>query len=1031
MAVDNDPQRSFVSTSLPAEPQSQQSTPFPETVTSPGGPAKPSPAGLPPSRYQPIQFHAAGGLGEVLRAQDPELNREVALKRIQERHADNPESRRRFLREAEITGRLEHPGVVPVHGLGQDADGRPCYAMRFIQGESLKDAIQKFHAAEKEGKDPGERRLAFRQLLTSFVSVCKTMAYAHSRGVLHRDLKPANIMLGKYGETLVVDWGLAKAFDRDDEARALGEASLQPQLEGGGSDTQTGATLGTPVFMSPEQSAGDKGLVGPASDIYSLGATLYYLLTNALPYDIREPYQMRAPAILAEVVPPRQRKKNVPRALEAICLKAMAKEQQKRYGTALELAGDVEHWLADEPVMAYREPTLGRLRRWGRRHRPLVASAAVLLATITAALAIGLGVVNGEKNRTLAALAAEQDALAAEQAARAAEQLAKETAQARETETRAVLDFFEKRVFAAGRPKNQEGGQGYDVKLADAIKAALPFVDKSFTGQPRVEAHLRTSMGLTFMYLGKPEKAIEQFQAASALFTAKLGPDHPATLHSMSNLANSYSAAGRTQEALKLREETLQLTKSELGPYHPDTLQSMGNLATSYSAAGRTQEALKLREETLRLLRTTLGPDHPSTVLSMSNLAVSYTDAGRFQEAIKLHEERLQLLKSKLGPDHPDTLQSMINLTSSYALAGRTQEALQLREETLPLMKATLGPDHASTLLSMSNLANSYAAAGRAQEALQLRQETLQLQKAALGPDHPDTLKTMNNLTNSYAAAGRTQEALQLSEETLQLTKSKLGPDHPDTLLRMNNLAEFYIAMRQLAKAVAILQETLTLRQRRLHTEPGNSLQQSFLAWTHGQIGDSEVAQGDDAAALRAYATSVEMFDKLDQAGTLKQPFFRVRMNVFHQRLTLCRKAEQAVKDLDFTLRQPAEEVLGLLEMRVRHLLKEQKLAAALESAAKMKERAGENPYQVYIAARTYALCAGTAKNPSSPSPLPPGARAETLAEEALALLKQAVAKGLDAGLMKGDRDLDSLRERQDFKKLLADLETKGKREPK
>jgi serine/threonine protein kinase len=167
MAVDNDPQLTLVNTSLPAELPSKQSTPFPETVTSPGGPAKPSPTGLPPSRYQPIQFHAAGGLGEVLRAQDPELNREVALKRIQERHADNPDSRRRFLREAEITGRLEYPGVVPVHGLGQDAAGRPCYAMRFIQGESLKDAIQKFHAAEKQGKDPGEQRLVYRQLLTS------------------------------------------------------------------------------------------------------------------------------------------------------------------------------------------------------------------------------------------------------------------------------------------------------------------------------------------------------------------------------------------------------------------------------------------------------------------------------------------------------------------------------------------------------------------------------------------------------------------------------------------------------------------------------------------------------------------------------------------------------------------------------------------------------------------------------------------------------------------------------------------------
>jgi serine/threonine protein kinase len=204
---------------MAADPASARSETAPEqTVDLPSEPAtvtlqtsagdnrKPASVGLPPLRYLPQQFHAAGNLGEILIAQEEELNRSVALKRIQARHADNADSRRRFLREAEVTGRLEHPGVVPVYGLSQDADGRPCYAMRFIQGESLKEASERFHAAEKPGRDPGGRRLALRQLLTSFVAVCKTMAYAHSRGVLHRDLKPGNIMLGKYGETLVVDW---------------------------------------------------------------------------------------------------------------------------------------------------------------------------------------------------------------------------------------------------------------------------------------------------------------------------------------------------------------------------------------------------------------------------------------------------------------------------------------------------------------------------------------------------------------------------------------------------------------------------------------------------------------------------------------------------------------------------------------------------------------------------------------------------------------------------------------------------------
>src|SRR5207245_1911041 len=131
------------------------------------------------------------------------------LKEIQERHAAHPESRARFLLEARITGGLEHPGIVPVYGLGTYADGRPFYAMRFVQGDSLKEAVERFHR-EKATLPAGERTLRLRALLGRFVDVCNAVAYAHSRGVLHRDLKPGNVMLGKYGETLVVDWGLAK-----------------------------------------------------------------------------------------------------------------------------------------------------------------------------------------------------------------------------------------------------------------------------------------------------------------------------------------------------------------------------------------------------------------------------------------------------------------------------------------------------------------------------------------------------------------------------------------------------------------------------------------------------------------------------------------------------------------------------------------------------------------------------------------------------------------------------------------------------
>src|SRR5579885_194381 len=178
----------------------------------------PTPAAA--GRYRVLRDLAEGGLGVVQVARDEEVRREVALKRIRPRFAHDPDCRRRFLFEAELTGRLEHPGVVPVYGLGLDADGCPYYAMRLVRGETLAEAVARFHAADRPGRDPGERALAFRQLLGRFVAVCNTVAYAHSKGVLHRDLKPVNVMLGPFGETLVLDWGLAKPVAPEEGAGA-------------------------------------------------------------------------------------------------------------------------------------------------------------------------------------------------------------------------------------------------------------------------------------------------------------------------------------------------------------------------------------------------------------------------------------------------------------------------------------------------------------------------------------------------------------------------------------------------------------------------------------------------------------------------------------------------------------------------------------------------------------------------------------------------------------------------------------------
>jgi tRNA A-37 threonylcarbamoyl transferase component Bud32 len=341
-------------------------------------------------------------LGRISVALDSELNREVALKELRPERADDPHSRARFLLEAEITGRLEHPGVVPVYGLGCDAQGHPFYVMRFVKGQSLKEVIDRFHEAERrDDRDPSQWNLALRQLLNRFVAVCNVLAYAHSRGVIHRDLKPANILLGPYGETLVVDWGLAKVVGRGEAAIRSGaaEATLQPRSGSGSSETLPGTALGTPAYMSPEQAEGRLDQVGPLSDVYSLGATFYCLLTGKPPLE-GEVGEVLRRAQRGEFPPPRGVNQRLPPALEAVCLKAMATMPADRYPSPRALAEDIEHWLADEPVTAHGEPWHARLARWGRRHRQAVATAAVLLLAAVVALAVGTVLIRREQLQT-------------------------------------------------------------------------------------------------------------------------------------------------------------------------------------------------------------------------------------------------------------------------------------------------------------------------------------------------------------------------------------------------------------------------------------------------------------------------------------------------------------------------------------------------------------------------------------------------------------------------------------------------------
>lgn len=569
--------------------------------------AEPSVAAV--SRYQATRLHAQGGLGVVYAAEDLELRRMVALKEIKEKFSAAPVHRQQFLFEAEVTGALEHPGVVPVHGLGTYSDGRPFYAMRFIRGVSLKEAVQQYFLvhtqklSEKQEREkwegeapaepvvermhgsagaspslnpdsqkasrfldvvlPSDRGLAFRELLTRFCDVCNTLEYAHSRGVLHRDLKPDNIMLGKYGETFVVDWGLATLVDVPLN-QPFEESLLRGRLSGSG---QTGSVVGTPGYMSPEQAAGDVRLTS-ATDVYGLGATLYFLLTGQPPISTSGKLtEVLARIRTGEFPAPNKVRADVPAALNAVCLKALARQPEERYSSALELKRDLQRWLADEPVTAYREPWTTRARRWAKRHKTLVTTSAVS-ATLLLAVLGTWSVWNAHRVQRLSiaaksALRDAESALQQQQFEIVREQLA--TAKARVQSESAFADLLPA-VTATEAQYRLIVTTDAEVKLRRADELAQ---ELKFTEAAALFARVRASLEGDDTFAGLRQRAHSGEVQAQTYEQAEVRWQQFRRLAEKARFFGSYIGGGSSTEsasrALKAAEEALLLITPATG----------------------------------------------------------------------------------------------------------------------------------------------------------------------------------------------------------------------------------------------------------------------------------------------------------------------------------------------------------------------------------------------------------------------------------------------------------------------------------
>ncbi len=650
----------------------------------------------------------------------------MALKEIKPQHAGNKNSQQRFLVEGEVTGSLEHPGIVPVYGMGRYTDGRPYYAMRFVHGESLEEAIDQFHhpravRPEKTALDVGpddatieasahaaaspndndvrsdngklttdqasQRSLAFRELLSRFIAVCNAIAYAHSRGVLHRDLKPGNILLAKFGETLVVDWGLAKVAGQTDDIDPLADADrLELQSGTGSAPTRFGSVIGTPAYMSPEQAEGRTDLMGPASDIYSLGATLYALLTGRSPFMDPRLDQVLANVRAGRFPRPRQVNPEVPRPLEAVCLKAMSLRLVDRYQSATVLADDLEHWLADEPVSAYPEPGLKRAARWVRRHKSAALSTAIGLLLLTVIAITAAVLVNRQR-------------VIADEARRSADIAFR---QARDAVDDLFTDVSEDSLL------NSPGMQGLRRSL---LEKTLRYYEQ-FLAQRTDDPSLKEELAATHFRAGRiiddlqsPEKAVPYFETARDIQTRLLAesPQDPRRIHALGDTEN---ALGRSlhrgqhfeaalEEYRKARELRQQLVERQ--PSDQEYLRSLAssvmNIGIAEKDLGRLDAALADLQAAQQLREKQLGVQESfklrrDLAMGLYNLGILELKRDKSEQALQYFSDASAAFEQLQSADPRDlTISNLLGIcyrisAESLAKNGKPAEAAELFQKS-------------------------------------------------------------------------------------------------------------------------------------------------------------------------------------------------------------------------------------------------------------------------------------------------------------------------------------------------------------
>jgi serine/threonine protein kinase len=877
------------------------------------------------SRYTLTRSHAEGGLGRVWLARDRELHRGVALKEIKPDRAENPELWRRFLKEAQITGQLEHPNIVPVYDLARRReDDQPFYTMRFVRGQPLLGAIKEFHR-ERAGKAP--ERLALHSLLGAFLKVCDAIAYAHSRGVVHRDLKPENIVLGGYGEVVVLDWGLAKMVDAVEIEEAGAQNAETNERISLGPEARTDKThgvLGTPCYMAPEQVEGKRDQIDGRTDVYALGGILFEILTGHAPAEGTTTADVLEKIRTGRIPRAREVEPTAPAALEAICAKAMAVERSKRYAKAPDLAAEVRRWIADEPVSAYREPLVARARRWMRRHHTLTTAAAAAMFMCLAALAAlyqqtaaysaSLALINHSLDEANGRLVQANKELEVRN-----KELDHERNRAEEREGLAIDAVKRFRNVVVEEPvlKSNPALEALRKKLLKEPLAFFKSLRKQLQAdnetRPEALARLATAAyeyARLSQEIGDIQDSLRSCVESLAIWE-RLVRDHPAKTKYQSGLAqiescrgNMLSDTGRPDEALQSYGKALAIFERLAGEnpsvtkFKSDLAESHNDIGILHKQTGHPDQALESYRKALAI-RERLARENPSVTGFQSDLADSnyhigllQSDTGHPDRALESYGKALEvqerLVRENPGVTEFQRYQAAIHhnigilqhetghpdqALESYGKALAVEERLASENPSVTEIQSRLATCHGNIGLLQSQMGRPDQALESYGKALAIR-ERLARENPSVTRFQSDVAASHNDIGNHHGQAGHPDQALVSNGKALAI-RERLAREHPETPDHaselggtLNNIATIGIAARRFDQARDKLRQAISWQKKALATNPRHPTYRRYLGRHLSNLIKAATALGNagEAAAAQRELAELDASDPAMQA---------------------------------------------------------------------------------------------------------------------------------------------------------------------